>query len=112
MVTRIDPGLTGDTRITDFLTVAGRMVSPSGFGVLYDEAVAAMCAHLLRSLPSSGSGTTRGPITSESFVDRSISYGTTPSSSTQWADLQRTQGGAYFVTIARGRAAIGAAVLR
>lgn len=110
-VTRIYPGASGDTRISAFLTVAGRLVSAGMFGVNYDEAVAAMTAHLLQSLPATGSGQTLGPITSESFVDRSVGYGSPISGSDEYAQLARTTGGAYYLFLLRSRPKSGARLL-
>lgn len=110
-VTRIYPGATGDTRISAFLTVAARIVSAGMFGVNYDEAVAAMTAHMLQSLPATGSGQTRGPITSESFTDRAVAYGSPISGTTEYAQLERTTGGSYYLLLLRSRPKSGIRLL-
>lgn len=114
MVTRIDPGVSGDSRLSDWLTIANASVSAQTFGVWKDEAAAALCAHYLRSMPTTGSGRTVGAVQSESFVDRSITY--SAPTATDWSSpaesaLAATTGGAYYLHLLHRMPKTGLALL-
>lgn len=114
MVTRIDPGVASDSRLSSWLTIANASVSAAAFGVWADEAAAALCAHYLRALPASGGGRTLGPIESESFVDRSVSYAAPDASawsSPNLAALSATVGGAYYLHLLSRAPKVGQALL-
>lgn len=110
MVTRIDPGVATDSRLSDWLTIANASVSVQAFGAWTDEAAAALCAHYLRAMPATGSGRALGPIQAENFVDRSVSYGapsTTDFASPAQSLLAQTVGGQYYLLLLARQPKVG-----
>lgn len=114
MVTRIDPGVASDSRLSAWLTVANASVSSAAFGIWADEAAAALCAHYLRSMPATGTGRGSGAIQSENFTDRSVTYATPTAAqftSPAKAALAGTVGGTYYLQLLARAPRVGQGLL-
>lgn len=100
-VVRIAPSLSGDSRISDELTVVAAQLSATQFGDRWSEAVAALTAHRLLSSPEGGSGMGLGSVSSTKAGKRQVSYAqpSFSASSLDDAALMTTAAGRYFVQL-------------
>lgn len=102
-----------DDRVTMFIAMALRRVSPVWFGDATDEATYYLTAHTLTVVGSGqGASGTSGPVTAESVGDVSVQYGAPLSSSlnAQDADLRSTGYGKQFLSL-RAERVVGMAAM-
>lgn len=116
MLEAFAPEFVGDARIALALELAAQQMREAAWGVVFDQAVARLAAHLLTewgSAADSGSGDAAGiasgPVTAESAGDVSRSYGNAMTGvsglSVSDAVLATTSHGRAFLALRKSRAA-------
>jgi hypothetical protein len=112
-VLRIAPSLSGDSRITDTLSIVSTQLSAQSFGTNWSEAVAALTAHRLLASPESGTGAGLGSVSSVKTGKRQVNYAQPSVSGLSGADadLMTTAAGRYYMQLRDSAAGLGFGVL-